>query len=121
MGLPVVQGVAPELPVLAEVIRRHARDVARAAFLVELQDVAVRPGIGAVQCDTDRHVAEQAHTVRVRVVPQHLPLVEEQALDDLDMLDFERRGFLEFTHGGRFATHKQRFPFGPGALAVPGL
>ena len=57
----------------------------------------------------------------MRIIPQRLPLVEEQALDDLDQLDLQCGGFLEFAHGLGFAPHVARVPLGPGALAVARL
>jgi hypothetical protein len=44
-GLPLVQGVAPELAVGREVVRRDAGDVGGDALGVELEEVAVGPHV----------------------------------------------------------------------------
>ena len=59
---PVIQGIAPQLAVLAEIIRRDAGDVRGHSVLVDQQHLRMGPGIGAVQRDIDRHVAKQANT-----------------------------------------------------------
>ena len=79
---PGVQGVTPELAVFTEVVRRHTGNVAGPAFLVEPQDFAVGPGIGAVERNVDRHITEQEHAVFAGALPQCLPLVVEHALYD---------------------------------------
>ncbi len=91
------------------------------AILVEPQDVAVGPGIGAVERDTDRHVAEQRDAALVRIVPQREPLPEEQVLDDLERADAVRLLALHLCQRFRVATHVGGLPLGPGTLAVLAL
>jgi len=114
--LPVIQWVAPELPVFAEIVGRYTSDVAGSTFLVELQHVAIGPCIGAVEGNVDRHVAEKTDAFFPGVVPQSLPLVVEQALDDLDPLDFESGGPLELAKCVAAPVAVFRRPLRPGAL-----
>src|SRR6185503_6555923 len=60
-ALPAVERVAPALAGGAEVVRRHAGDVERPAALVEVEQLLMRPHVGAVVRDVDRQVAEQPH------------------------------------------------------------
>ncbi len=121
MILPVVQGIAPELALVTEIIRRYPGDVARPPVFVELQDLAIRPCVGAVQRDVDRHVAEQAHAALTRVFAQCRPLAMEHALDNLDVFYLFLDGLLEIRQCTRVASRVFRPPFRPGLLAVEGL
>ena len=118
VAFPVVKGIAPELAVGAEIVRRHARHVTRPAFLVELQDVAVGPRVGTVERDVDRHVAEEVHACFVGMLPQRLPLVKEHALDDFDQLDLAAGGLLELAKCAAVPVNVLRRPLRPGAIRV---
>src|SRR5690554_678070 len=72
--LPIIQRIAPFLPVLAKIIRRHARNLGRLARRVELKYLAMRPGIGAVHGDEYRDIADELYSLLARVVAQRLPL-----------------------------------------------
>src|SRR5262249_6636130 len=44
-GSPIVDGVAPQLPVLTEIVRRHTSDKSRAKPLVKHEQFRVRPHV----------------------------------------------------------------------------
>ena len=100
MPVPVVQRVAPELAIFGKIIGRHAGDRFRAAVTVDFKDLGMRPGIGAVERNVDRHVAEQADAVRVGVIAQPLPLFEKEELQHLDIGDL-RIGHVHRVHEDR--------------------
>ena len=80
LGVPVIQGVAPQLAVGAEIVRRAARHPAGAALAVHLKQAAARPGVGRVGRDVDGNVAEDLHAPLVGVGLQGLPLAAELEL-----------------------------------------
>ena len=82
-GLPVVLRIAPELSRRAEIVRRYARNRMGRAIRVEVEELLVRPDIGAVLCEKDRHVAHDADALLLRVVVQALPLAVEKVLHEL--------------------------------------
>ena len=85
--LPVVERVAPLLAEFAEIIRRHARHVFRLAVLRKVEEVAVRPDVGAVARDVHRQVADDLDAALVRVLLDLFPLLEEHVLDKLHEQD----------------------------------
>ena len=56
---PVVQRIAPQLPVGGEVIGRHAGDLFRAHIFVEPEYFGVRPDVRAVVRDVDGDIADK--------------------------------------------------------------
>src|SRR5262245_64795192 len=56
--VPAVNRIAPQLACLAEIIRRDACDQRREAFVIEVEEMAVGPDVGAVMRDEDRSVAD---------------------------------------------------------------
>jgi len=76
-AFPVVDGVTPELPLRAEVIRRHAGDKSRTAMLVQQEELGVRPDIARVGRNEKREVANQAHTSCLTVSHEALALAEQ--------------------------------------------
>ena len=85
---PVVERVAPELAVGAEVVGRHAGDAAPFALLVEQEQLLVLPDVGAIVRHEHRNIAEQQHAQVTRVPAQALPLAIEQQLNELVIRDF---------------------------------
>ena len=80
--VPAVERVPPELPRLAEVVGRDARHAHRVARLVQLEDLGVRPDVGAVGRDVDRDVAEDPDPPLVRRLLHAVPLAEEEELEE---------------------------------------
>ena len=79
--VPVVERVAPKLPVLGEIVRRDSRHLGRPALAVQLKHAPVRPYVRAVQRNIDRHVADDADPLFMDVRSQLVPLTVEEILD----------------------------------------
>ena len=77
---PVVDGVAPELPVLAEVVGRHAGNAGGYVFLVQQKALRVCPDVRGVERDVDGQVAYYLYPQRVDVLAQLIPLLIEHVL-----------------------------------------
>ena len=73
----VIQGVAPQLAVLGEVVRRHAGDLRGYVALAQLEEMGLRPHIGGIHRHIDRQVADDLQPLGVDIVPQGVPLLEE--------------------------------------------
>ena len=80
---PFVKRIAPTLAGLREIIRGHAGDANRTPLFIELEDLGVRPYIGAVVADEDGYVAEDADLSLVAIAFESAPLVVEEELDGL--------------------------------------
>ena len=87
MPVPVVQRIAPELPVRREVVGRHAGHRGRPPGFVELEELGAGVGVAAVGRDVDGLVPEEPHAFAVRVVPELRPLLGEQELEHLGLRD----------------------------------
>ena len=93
-AVPVVERVAPELAVGSEVVGRHAGDLRRAALIVELEVLALRPHVRAVKRNIDRHVADDPDALPADVRAQRIPLAEEQILRENAEADIVREKLL---------------------------
>ena len=80
-GLVVVEWVAPELTVGAEVVRRHAGDLNGHVSLVELEFLRLAPHVGGVHRHIDGDVADDADAETVDVALERTPLPEEEKLN----------------------------------------
>ena len=79
--IPVVEGIAPELPVLREVVRRHPGDFHRIALLVQPEELPLAPDIGGVQGDVDGQVPDDPDALFPGVGLQRRPLRVKEVLD----------------------------------------
>ena len=121
--VPVIERVAPELTVGGEVIGRDARDLRRAALIVELEVLALRPHVGAVERDIDRHVADDPDALLADIRAQRVPLAEEQILRENAEADILREKLLipaqHFLAAAK--TEILVLPFDPGTHAEMAL
>ena len=72
---PAVQRVAPALAVHGEVVGRNAGHVRGPEILAQVEELGIGPGVGAVQCHEDGHVAHDADVVGIGVGANGLPLL----------------------------------------------
>ena len=72
--VPRIERVAPELTVGAEIVRRDTGNGARLSIRVKAELPRLRPDIRAVGGDIHGQVADDAHTVRVRIGAHCIPL-----------------------------------------------
>src|SRR5690554_3991658 len=82
--LPTVERIAPFLAIFAKIIRRHPRYFGRLAGRAELEDLAMRPGIGAVHGDKYRDIADELNPFAPGIIAQCLPLFAHQPLLEFD-------------------------------------
>ena len=115
--IPVVQRVAPELAVGVEIIGRHAGHGLRAAGCIHAKDPPVPPYLDAVEVHVERNVAEQAHALRVGVIPQALPLAVEQVLLEGDGAQAVAAAAEQRGQRGRVTVADRVGPFPPRLVA----
>jgi hypothetical protein len=111
--VPAVNRIAPQLARLAEIIRRDAGDQRRKAFIIEMEQMAVGPDVGAVVSDKDRGVADDPDPMFIGVMGEVEPLLEKEKLVELLRADFDRMILAEKMHGVVFAVAQVRIPFRP--------
>jgi hypothetical protein len=61
-SVPVIDGIAPELPREAEIIRRNTRDKTGPVLLVEQEQLRVRPDIARIGGHEKGQVADEVQT-----------------------------------------------------------
>jgi len=139
--VPAVQGIAPKLAVLAEVIGRYARHALGAALTVELEELGVGPYVRGILGHIDGHVAQHHHPMLVGVAAQAHPLIAEQELQEHVVAHILAQLLLVAVHGFGAAhadvlvgplhpgylvellldCHEQRVIAQPGPLLLPYL
>ena len=87
MYIPVVQRVAPKLPVRRESVRRAARHLRQRAVRVYLEQRRVGPEVGGIRRNVDRNVTDELHALCVGVGLQSGPLLVKQVLHHLPEAD----------------------------------
>lgn len=65
-GVPIVQRIAPELPVRAEIVRRNTRHAERPAIVVELEQRRVFPHVRRVVRHIDGQIADHPNLISER-------------------------------------------------------
>jgi hypothetical protein len=116
--VPVVDRVAPELTVLAEVVRRNASYAARSALFVQLKLLGRAPDVRTVQRNIDGQIAHNLNAVTVGVGFQPCPLFKEQPLNKLVEANAFFQAFARGIQSGLFAHTRFIRPFAPGNAAV---
>ena len=85
--VPVINGGAPQLAVLGEVVGRDAGDELGRAVLVQLEILAGGPDVGAVAGAIDGDVADELDARGSCLAAKRLQLLEEAELDVFGTLD----------------------------------
>ncbi len=111
-ALPVVEGVAPQLPGGAEVVRGHAGHHLRLPCGGEAEQLLVGPHVRAVVGHEDRDVADQADSLLRGQALERAPLAEEEELLELLGADLLHQLPARPLEGRRFA---------PGQLGGPAV
>src|SRR5712671_2144855 len=97
--IPAVEWVAPALAGDTEIVWGDAADRCWIQVSVELEQVRIRPDIGAVIVEEDGDIADHANRTFGSVVAQRVPLLKKEELHDPvggeNLLEFARR----FLHG----------------------
>ena len=116
--VPAVERVAPELAGGAEVVGRDAGLEGRPAVGGEVEELRVRPDVGAVVGDEDRDVAHDADAALAGLPPDVRPLLEEEPLLELDLAHLARELASRPLERLRVAVHERAVPGAPGRPAV---
>ena len=79
-GVPVIKGIAPQLPVGGKIIRRHTGHLCRRQLRVQLEIFRLRPHIGGVHGHINRQIADNPNPLLRGIGPERIPLPEKQKL-----------------------------------------
>lgn len=116
--IPTVERVPPQLSGGAEVIGRHTGDHRRPAFIVEEEQLRMRPDIGAVVGDEDGNISQDLNTQVINVLLQCQPLIEEEILDETLVGNLVSIRAARRIERSGFAPSQSRIPGRPGTAAV---
>ena len=114
----IVERIAPQLSVLAEIIGRNARDLCRSHVFVQFELRRISPYVRAVQADVHGHIAYQPYLLFRKHTPDLAPLgVEDILFENVITVSFGKLVFqFLFSGNGRSAVFF--FPFPPRSSAV---
>src|SRR5579864_8338888 len=85
--LPVVDGIAPQLPLRAEIVGRNTGNKERMSLFVEQEELRVCPHITRIRRNEERQVANQSHTLGMGVSLEFIGLTKQQKLCKADLVD----------------------------------
>src|SRR4029077_5534091 len=103
-------GVAPKLPLSAEVIRRHAGNDAWPVILVQQEQLRVSPDVARIRRDKKWQVANQAYAIIVRVFLEPVALAEQQELTEANLVNPVRFFASNLVERSRLALHDRGRP-----------
>ena len=86
-GIPVVNGIAPQLTLRAEIIGRNSGDEAWPMLLVEQELLRVRPNITGIRRNKKGQIADQAHAPGMGVLLELIGLAEQQELREANLIN----------------------------------
>src|SRR2546422_7785466 len=89
--LPVVDGVAPELSLGAEVIGGHAGDELWPPLFVQQEQVRVGPNVARVRRNEKGQIANQAHALSSGISTKPVTLAKQEELSKADLIDVTRQ------------------------------
>src|SRR5580658_5944331 len=87
-GIPVVNGIAPQLTLRAEIIGRNSGDEARPLLLIEQEKLRVRPNITGIRGNKEGQIADQAHAPGMGMLLELMGLAEQQELGEANLINF---------------------------------
>ena len=117
-ALPAIQRIAPALPLLRKIIRRHAGYHGRLAFGIEHEIFTLGPDIHAVVRHKDGHVAKQQHMAFVGMRPQCLPLAGKRKLLEAHLRNLVDKAHARLRQCLRLAVAQRRRPLIPGPPGI---
>ena len=79
--LVIIQRIAPELTILAEIIGGYAGYLYRYSLSIKLKILRSGPDIRRIERNIDWHISDELHSVFVSVDFKMIPLLEEKELD----------------------------------------
>src|ERR1700728_1287907 len=79
-GIPVVNGIAPQLTLRAEIIGRNSGDEARPMLLIEQEELRVRPNVTGIRGNKEGQIPDQAHALGMGMLPELIGLAEHHKL-----------------------------------------
>ena len=120
-NLPIILRVAPELACLAEIIRRYTGNLVRPAVLVQLEQLLMRPGIGTILGNKNRHISHDLDALVIGVLLQCLPLLVEDVLLEHYLPNLVGKLFLHGIQCHLVPADEFGIPFIPALAIVPVL
>ena len=113
MILPVVKRIPPKLSRRGKRVGRTARHRSRITAFIKLEQLRIRPCIGAVKRHIDRNIADELYLPVIRIAFQLFPLNAEQILLELIELDLLRKLLAVFRKCLGFTSLNIFIPFYP--------
>src|SRR5215469_298785 len=86
-SVPIVDWIAPELALTAEVVWGHAGFKALPAPLVQQKELRICPHITRIGRDKKRQIPDQSYSFSIRILFQASRLPEQQELCQANLID----------------------------------
>src|SRR4029077_6802223 len=119
--LPIIDGVAPELPLRAEMVGRNAGHESRTMAFIQQKQFGVGSNVTRVRRNEKGEVTDQADAGGAGIFPQAFALAEQQELRESNLLDQFRQVAPRSGQRRRFTADKFRRPIEVVSTAVPGF
>src|SRR3984957_18362076 len=85
--IPVVNGIAPQLTLRAEIIGRNSGDEARPMLLIEQEELRVRPNVTGIRGNKEGEIPDQAHALGMGMLPELIGLAEHHKLREANLIN----------------------------------
>src|SRR5512132_1146923 len=85
-SIPIVDGIAPKLAILAEIVRRHSGNESRTVLFVEQEQFGMGPYVARIGRNKERKVTDQSHSSSVCIIFETSCLFKNQELGKADLI-----------------------------------
>src|ERR1700733_3661087 len=110
-GVPVVNGIAPQLTLRAEIVGGNPGDKAWPTSLIEQEEFRVSPNVTGIRGDEKGQITDQAHALGVSVFFELIGLAEQEELRKANLIDFTCQLAPRLGEAAPAALNQIRWPF----------
>src|SRR5258708_37357424 len=119
--LPVIDRIAPQLPLCAEIVGRNTGNKLRPVMFVQQKQFWVGPHVARVRRNEKGEVTDEVHAPGASMFPKAFALAGKQELGEAKLVDRFRQIMPRSGQGRRFTADPFYRPFQGGNPAPPGF
>jgi hypothetical protein len=119
--LPIIDGIAPQLPLCAEIVGRNAGNKSRPVMFIQQKQFWVGSDVARVRRNEKGQVTDQVHGLGANMFPQPFALAEQKELGEANLLDRFRQVALRLGQDRRLTPDQFCRPLEVANAGVPGF